>query len=49
MIDAIFPETNNTSVEKEVGRLGSLEAWRLNAQISRLKAERYAVTGNSSL
>ena len=34
MIDASFPEPNSTSVKKEVGRLGSLEARRLKAQSS---------------
>ena len=47
MIDASFPEPNNTSVKKEVGRLGSLEARRLKAQSSRLKAERYLVLRKS--
>jgi hypothetical protein len=46
MIDTSFPELNNTSVKKEVGRLGSLEEWMLKDQREKTKGERWKPFGH---
>ena len=48
MIDASFPEPNNTSLKKEVGRLGSLGAWILKDQRDKAKGKRGKDKGNQA-
>ena len=47
MIDGSFPEPNNTSVEKEVGRLGKLGG--LETEGPKLKAESGKVMNMGSI